>query len=662
MSTGISQALDSALTGLMAASQGMSTVANNTSNANTPGYSVQSVNQVEALGNPAGPPGAIGTGTDVISIRRGFDQYLYQEMVQATAANTAAQAVSASASDLATIFPIASGGQGGLNDMLNGLFGAATTVAQDPTSLPNRDAFISDAQQVVSSFQSLGAQLGGRITTTTGQITGAVAQINGLTQQIAQINNQIMTHSGPAGTATNSLLDQVDQLVQQLGAQIGISVQQGANGTIDVYVAGGMALVNGSTSYGLAVGSGPYNDGAPSIIYSENGQDLTSRISGGALGGALDTRTQLVAANETLGAIAVGLGQAVNGQQALGLDLNGQLGGPLFNLPQPSVFPATANTGSATVTATITSPQNLQAGDYAVTLTSGGWQATNLTTNQTTSLGAGPTLSLNGMTIQVSGAANVGDSFEIQPTATAASQISLATTDPNAIAAAAPYVASPGTSSGGSITDNNVGNVNITAGAPTTSGALPPGTPVIPVANFGQQLSVQFTSATTYNVLDPTSAVVTSGTFDSTTGAELAIAYPSPPAPAGEVATFQFSPGTPAVGDSFVLGPSGPGDNGNVVAMAKLQNTQLVSGQSLSDAYTRLVSDIGDRGAEAQAAGQAAQAVFSHAQASQQSVSGVNLDEEAANLVQLQQAYQASARVIAAVQSLINDLLSETQQ
>jgi len=198
----------------------------------------------------------------------------------------------------------------------------------------------------------------------------------------------------------------------------------------------------------------------------------------------------------------------------------------------------------------------------------------------------------------------------------------------------------------------------MTAGAPTLSGSLPAGTVIIPSADFGQQLSVKFTSATTFNVLNSSNVVIASGTYSSVNGAEVAVAYPSPPAPAGEVATLTLSAGTPVTGDSFVLTPGGTGSNGNMVAMASLQTTDLLSGQTLSDAYTKMVTDIGDRGAEATAAGQAAQSVFTRAQSTEQSISGVNLDEEAANLVQLQQAYQANAQVIGTIQSLISSLLT----
>ncbi|MGH6967855.1 MAG: flagellar hook-associated protein FlgK [Stellaceae bacterium] len=657
---GINQVLDSALSGLLAAQQGMATEANNTSNVNTPGYAVEGLNQIETLGT-SGPLGGIGTGTSVVSIQRSFDQYIYQEMVQADSVNQAAQVVLSGTSSLSSVFPLASGGAGGLGQIIGSLFDAANTVAQDPSNLSNRDAFLSSAQQVVSLFQSVGSELASNITTANGEITQSVAQINNLAAQVAQINQDILSQSGPTDSATNSLIDQADQLVQQLGEQVGVTISAGASGTMDVYLVNGMALVNGATSYNLSAASGSFNDGTLSINYSANGEDLTNRISGGQLGGLLSMRSQYTSANESIGGLAVALSSAINGQQTLGLDLNGNLGQALFSVPAPVVFASTANTGGATVSATISNPNAFTPGDYILTRTSGGYQATNTTTGQTTTLGAGPTLSLDGMSVTVSGTANVGDSFEIEPTLKAATGIAVTTTDPSAIAAAAPYVATAGTMTSGGISDTNTGTVTMTAGAPTASGSLPAGTVIVPSAYFGQQLSVKFTSGTTYGVYSSGGSFIASGTFSGTSGAELAIGYPSPPAPAGEIATFTLSAGTSVAGDSFVLSPGGTGSNGNMVAMADLQTADLLSGQTLNDAYTKLVTDIGDRGAEANAAGQAAQSVYNQAQSNEQSISGVNLDEEAANLVQLQQAYQANAQVIGTIQSLISSLITAMQ-
>jgi flagellar hook-associated protein 1 FlgK len=654
--SGLSQLVNIGLSGLLAAQEGIQTVSNNTANVNTPGYNVESINQVELPGS-GGPPGTVGAGTDVTSIQRAFDQFVYQEVIGASAANQAAQIMQTNTTNLASIFPVASGGAGGLGAAITSFFSAASQVAQDPTSAPNRAAFLSNAQSLASLFQSTGSELATNLTTDNSQIAGAVQQVNALTQQIAALNAQVMNQTGASTAASNSLLDQRDSLVQQLAQQLGLVSIAGTNGAVDLYTSSGAALVNGASSFSLAVTSGGYGDGTSDVTYGPTGQDLTNSLSGGNLGGLLAFRTELVSAQDNVGGLAVALASAVNSQQSLGLDLKGNLGQPLFSVAGPTVYPAAANTGSGTLSAAITDPNSFVPGDFILTKTASGFTATNIATGQVTTLGNGPTLSLDGMTVTVSGAVQTGDSFKLEPTVAAPQSLTVALTDPSGIAAASPYVVTAGAlTSGGAITDKNVGNVQATAGGPAASGGLPAGTVIVPAGNFGQNLTIAFTSATSFNVLSSSGTVIASGSFSASSGAEIAIAYPAP-APAGEVATFALSPGTAVKGDSFVVSPGGVGSNGNMTAMAGLATQTLLAGQTLGSAYATLVTTLGSRGQEAQVAAQAAQAVLTRAQTTQQSISGVNLDQQAADLVSYQQAYQAAAQVIAAAQTLFNSLL-----
>ena len=656
--TGLTQLINIGLSGLSAATEGMQTVSNNTSNVNTPGYDVESLNQV-ALPGSGGPPGNVGTGANVTSIARGFDQFIFNQLVQATSANQAAQTIQTNASSLASIFPIGSGGAGGLGQALDTFFAAASDVSQDPTSQPNRQTFLSDARSLTSTFNSVGAELTSALATENGEIGGAVGQINTLTQQIASLNQSIMAQTGAGALPSNDLLDQRDALVQQLGQDIGLTVVQGNNNAVNLYTPSGAALVTDANSFNLQTTSGGYGDGNITITYQPTGQDLTNSISGGTLGGLLSFRSQITSAQDTVGAVAFSLSQAVNAQQTLGLDLNGNLGQALFSVGTPLVYAAQSNTGSGTLTASISNANSFTPGDFIITKTASGFSATNIATGQNTTLGSGSSFSFDGMTVAVSGTVQVGDSFKLEPTATAAQGLALMQTNPAAVAAASPYVATAGAlGSGGNIVDQNSGNVKATAGSPTTSGSLPAGTVIVPSSYFGQNLSIAFTSSAGFNVVSSSGSVIASGSFSGTSGAEIAIAYPSPPAAAGSVATVALSPGTPATGDSFALTPGGIGSNGNIVALAGLETQNLLSGQTLGNTYANLVTAIGNRGEEAHVAAQASQAVLTRAQTTQQSVSGVNLDEEAAHLVSYQQAYQASAEVIASAKTMFQTLIS----
>ncbi len=300
------------------------------------------------------------------------------------------------------------------------------------------------------------------------------------------------------------------------------------------------------------------------------------------------------------------------------------------------------------MTAAITDPAAFTPADFVLTKTTSGFEATNVATGQETALGNGPTLTLDGLTITVSGTVQDGDSFKLEPTSTAAQTLTAAISDPAAIAAASPYVVTAG---------NNAGNVQATAGNSLASAALPPGAVLLPATVFGQPVSIKFTSSTNFEVLSSTNSLLASGTFSPTAGAAIAIAYP-PPAPTGEVTTISLSPGTAAAGDSFTLTPGGVGSNGNIVGLASLAAQNLLSGQTLSNSYAAFVSNVGSRAQEADVAAQAAQAVLDQAQKNQQSISGVNLDEQAADLVSYQQAYQAAAKVIATAQTLFDSLIN----
>ncbi len=645
--TGLTQLLDTGISGVLAATEAMQTVSNNTANVNTPGYDAESVNQVE-LPSLAGEP---GVGTNVTSIQRAYNQFVYQQLVEAGSLNQAAQVTQTSAQNLSALFPVASGGANGLGAALTSFFAAVNGVTQDPTSLPERQDLLSNAQSLAATFNSVGSQLGTALSGLNAQMTQAVQQINTLTQQIAAYNQQITSQSAAAGGPPNSLLDTRDNLVQQLGQELGLVLLPNANGSLDVYTTGGAALVAGNTAYQLEAGTGDYGGGPVQITYAATGQNLTDSITGGTIGGLLTATNQVVGAQDSVGALAASLTSAVNTQQSLGLDLNGNLGQALFSTSGPLVTPAQSNTGTATLTAAITDANAFTPGDFILTDTASGFDAVNTLTGQSTALGSGPTLSLDGMTIAVSGTAAIGDSFLLQPTASAAEKLQVVATNPDAIAAASPYVVSAG---------SNAGTVEASVGGAVSGAALPAGTVTVPAADFGQTMSIDFTSATTFNILSSTNTVIASGSFSAADGAEIAIAYPAP-APAGEVVTVSLSPGTPAIGDSFVLSPGGSGSNGNAVALANLANQSLLSGQTLASAYAELVGTVGGNGQAASVAAQSAQGVLNQAQSVQQSISGVNLDQQAAELVNYEQAYQAAATVIGTAQTLFNSLLSAVQ-
>ncbi|HEX3860982.1 MAG TPA: flagellar hook-associated protein FlgK [Stellaceae bacterium] len=645
---GLADLLNIASSGINAATEGIQTVSNNTANVNTPGYNAQSLNQIEL----AGVPGGVGAGTDVVSIQRAFDQFVSQQVVQATSTNQAATVVQTTAQNVSSLFPVASGGAGGIGAALDSFFAAANQVATDPSSDADRTALLSAAQSLTSLVNSVGGALASDAAGIDSQTASAVQQVNTLTQQIAGLNKTIIAQTGTTAGPANALLDQRDQLVQQLGQIVGVSVLREANGGLDVYTSGGTALVNGVAATTLAIDPDKFGDGASTIVNSATGQDLTGAISGGTIGGLIASRNLIDSTQNSVGGLAASLAAAVNSEQSLGLDLNGNPGGALFSVSAPTVYAAQGNTGSGTLTATISDSNSFTPADFVLTDTANGFQATNQATGQVSNLGNGPTLSLDGLTVAVSGAVAVGDSFKLAPTATAAQSLRVTTTDPAAIAAASAYVATAG---------DNAGAVQAAGLGVVAGSALATGAAIVPAADFGQNLTVKFTSQTDFQVLDAGNAVVASGALDAGGNAQIAIAYPASAGGGNQYAAFSLSGGPAASGDSFSLTPGGPGSNGNITALSGIASQKLLAGQTLDNAYAALVTGVGARSQDAQIAAQAAQGVLTQAQNQQQSISGVNLDEQAAELVSYQQAYQASAQVIATAQALFQSLIAAVQ-
>ncbi|HVH82234.1 MAG TPA: flagellar hook-associated protein FlgK, partial [Stellaceae bacterium] len=301
--TGLTQVINNGWSGLNAASQALETVANNTANVNTAGYNVESVQQ----GEQPGVAGAPGNGTDVLSIQRAYDRFVFSQMVSATSANQAAQVTQNNAENLTAIFPVASGGSGGLSSTLTTFFSGMNQVSQDPTSIPNRQTFLSDANALAENFNSVGNQLASSLTSINGQLANAVTQVNTLVQEIANLNSQIEAQTVAGGQVPNASLDNRDNLVQQLGQEVGITFVPGTNNTVNVFTAGGAVLVDGATSANLVATSGTYGGNSVSIDYKPSGQDITANLSGGTIGGLIASRAQVVSAQNTVGALATAL-------------------------------------------------------------------------------------------------------------------------------------------------------------------------------------------------------------------------------------------------------------------------------------------------------------------------------------------------------------------
>jgi len=627
--------LNTSVSGLLAFQQALDVTSNNIANSATPGYSVERANLQELPGQSTAGGGYIGGGVAVGSITRSYSELLAQQVRASQASYSSLNALATQATQVDNLLS-ASGT--GLSAGLQSFVNALQTLSSSPTSSASRQAVLSQAQALAQQLTGYDAQISQYGSNLEQQIGSDVSQINSLASGIASLNNQIAKDLAGNGQTPNQLMDQRDSLLDQLSQYVGVTTAQEPNGMLDVYIGSGQALVTGGVPQQLSTMPNMYNASVLQIGLSSGGgtADVTSEITGGDLGGLLATRSQVLdPAQNALGQISVGLATVVNQQQAAGMDQTGAPGQPMFTVGAVQTLPAAINAGGATVSATRTSLGALTTDDYTLRFSGGAWQLQDVTTGQSVAMtGAGTSASpfqAAGLSMVVSGAPANGDSFLIQPTATATAGLAVALTDPSQIAAAS--LAQTG---------SNAAN--------TGTGSISAATIIAPASWAPDTYTLSFTAANQYQVTNSGGTVVASGAYTS-----------------GQPITFQGAQvtvtGTPATGDSFTIRSStaaDSGDNSNLLAlMHAFGASTLANGTtSLGGAANNLVARIGVVTQQAQASAAAQQSVNQDASTARTNLTGVNLDAEAAKMLQFQQAYQAMAQMIQTSGQLFSSLIN----
>jgi flagellar hook-associated protein 1 FlgK len=613
---------------LLAYRRALDVTSNNIANANTAGYTRQRAELAARPGVGAGY-GYIGTGVDVSTVRRISDGLVNTRLQTDTAAYARLQTYSGYAG---RVDQLLSSSDTGLASPLQKFFDAANALAQNPGSTSARQTLIGTAQTLAARINDTQSQLNAMAGDLDTRIASTVGDVNRLSTAIASLNERIAAAQGSFQQPPNDLLDQRDQLLQELAGQVGISTTTQDDGSVNVFTASGQSLVVGTRATALSVGEDRYGSGSLDVLHG-SGSRVTSQLSGGVLGGLLDARREIVEpARNELGRLAVGIAEAVNAQHALGLDATGALGGDFFSVSAGAAFADRGNGGGASVDLAFGDIAQLSGDDYELRFETGGWRLSNLRTGAEVALSGsgapGDPLRGDGLELTIGGSAQPGDRWRLQPTAQAAGSLRVAITDPARVAAASPLRVSAATTNAGSAT----------AQAPTVTDTGN--------SQLLDPVSITFTSATTYQVNG-------SGSYPYTPGSAIE----------ANGWSMQLS-GTPAAGDRFDVsrGATNSGDNGNARALAGLANTAVLNGgrSTLGQAQTALASKAGLNAQQSALQRDAQAAIRSQTLSERDSISGVNLDEEAADLVRLQQAYQAAARVIQVADSLFQTLLQAT--
>ncbi len=653
--------------GLLSFQRAMTTIGHNIANANTQGYSRQRT-QLDTL-NPQGfGYGFVGAGVKVSTIERIYDQFIVDQVRVQTSISSSLN----SYYDLASrVDNLLADSEAGISPTLQEFFNAVQAVADAPGSTPARQVLLTSAESLTERMQYMHDSLNDLNRAMITDVTNSIDEVNGLASSIASINQQIVLETQSFGQPPNDLLDQRDEMLRQLAERVSVNTTIQEDGAMNVFVGKGQALVIAGTANKFLVANDTFDLQEIAIQLtsgnSTTGADVTKLITGGTLGGLFQLKNEILdPALNQLGRVAVGLAATFNAQHVQGLTLNDVLGGNFFTdftaTNNVTVLYNTGNSvgGSSTtaVTSTITNVGQLTAKDYELRYLGGNnfdlYSLPDNTLVDSFNAPLGTTYTTaDGFSVTINNALTAGDTFEIRPTRSASSDIGVLINDVSDIAAAGAVRAFDSAS--------NRGDAIITQGERITN-----------IADPNYVTDAVFNTVGSYTVVFSASVPANEPNVDQYTIYSGAVPVSGPTAYAPGVDTtigysgMQFTISrTPLSGDTFTLerNTGAVSDNRNALELAALQTKRTLvdngAGATVDyqSAYGQLVSMVGTRTHQADVAGTAQNSVLEQATARRESVSGVNLDEEAADLMRYQQAYQATAQVLSTARSLFNSLL-----
>lgn len=672
------------MSGLTAAQSGLHTTGNNIANADVAGYSrqqnIQTTNGSIRYGQVF-----IGSGTTLADVRRVYNSFLDNQLRTSTSLNSDAASY---LSQITSVDSLLSDANTGITGALQNFFSSLQGLSSKPNDDASRQLLLTNAEALTNRFNTIAAQFKEQNANINGNLKSMTEQVNNLAKTVAALNEQIAKVAAVNGQP-NDLMDQRDETIRQLSELVGVQTSE-RNGNIDITLANGQSLVLGTSVNTLTTVTSTTDPSQVSIKLSYNNStvDVTNSLTGGEIGGLLRYRSEtLVPAQNEIGRLALVMADKMNSQLAQGIDKNGEFGAALFSdinnalaMAGRSIAMSGNSSGSGNLDVVIKDTGLLSTSDYQVTFTS----ATSYTVRKlpdNTSMGAfdlndDPQPVIDGFSLNLNGGAvSAGDSFKITPTRNAAANLDVVMTDSKRLALAAPLTATSNSS--------NTGTGVITQ---------PVLTSVLDIADSAQRLELQngikystpvrlvFGDETltpqTYSVVDSKGNSIGSGTFVPGQNNTLQINVPMVDSTGAPVLdsnnvqkTFSFQmdvAGSPKKNDTYTVSLTGAAssDNRNGLSLLELQKAQTVDvgsatkGVSLTDAYGKLVESVGAKTKQAQMDSSATTAILTQAKASRDSLSGVQLDEEAGNLVKYQQYYTASSQIVKAAQDMFNTLIS----
>ena len=647
-------------------------IGHNISNANTVGYSRQSVSLDSVAGQKLGN-GYFGKGVEITSVKRSYDAFLTKQANSTATLAAGDELRYQKMQQVEALFPL---GEGSLGTQLNNALNAWVDVQASPADSTARQVVIDRADEFAARIRDTAARLSEIGETAKLQSAEVVKAINQMAAQFADLNKRVV--SGLAsGQPPNDLLDQRDELLAELNKKINVSAISADDGSVTLFVANSYPLVMGSKAGSLAVVADPLDTQNRQVLSFVNGSTSSTinadMVTGGEIKGLHSfINNDLTGAMSQLGRLAFVFANEVNTQQKSGLDLAGAAGTNMFSFAAPVVSPAVNNGGTAALSLSLADDKLLAGSDYEVTYST----ATTVTIRRLAdgAIVAGspvpvtlPT-TVDGLTLaNVSGAAIPGDRFLLRPTANAAKDLAVALSSPAELAAASRLSISPtSTNTGSGVIESTF--VTLTQGVMPAAGSL--------LASFPSSLTLTFEASTnTFAVLPvptapasvsppPTLPLPLATRISYTPGNAMEFEFDDGVGPPSNKFVFSVAlRGTPANNDTFTLSESSPVavkfNAGNAQAVLSLRDkTVFDSNTTLSDGYVTVFSSVASTLRESKFSAEFSAAQAASAETQRANKTGVNLDEEAALLIQYQQAYQASAKYMGTVQSMFDTLMS----
>lgn len=640
----------------------LQTTGNNIANVSTPGYSRQSAHLVTVPGQYS-PQGYIGKGVAVETILRNHSELLTRQAALAGSAQAGDKVRSERLNQMQEIY---TGGKDGLGTAISDMLGSLSDVLNSPTDMTARTVTLTRMAETAGRFRTAAERLSDIEYTVNEQLKNNVVKINNIAQSIAAVNGEIAAAQGN-GQSPNDLLDQRDQLIRELNQYIQTSQIPADDGTVGVFVAGSQPLVMATTAteLSLQVAKEFPGSGQMALYIQRQGTQVElneQMLGGGEMQGLLRFANQDMAEGRNLlGRLAQGMAMTMNEQHKLGRTLDGEFGKDLFAVP--TSVPGYSS-GTATGNVTFTDPTQFAASDYEIRFaappagTPPAGVVVRLSDNATTNFTNLTNLAsqqIDGLTFNLTVAGNAGERMLFKPFASTAQTIEAKIYAPKDLAAANPINAAMGTSNSGSL---QLAGIQAT-GKPNPPGlVLPPNGDTATPPTFLGGIALRFNagSPATYDVINQGSNPAT----------PVSTAQPYTSGQAINIDGWQITlKGTPNAGDTVTVGnvldpqygDAYKRNAGNGGALMALRDVKMFDDATLQDGWANAIAQVGTRTQSAQYATNMSTTIANNLERDRLAVSGVNLDEEAAKLIQYQQAYQASAKMLQVAQSIFDNLM-----